>query len=262
MDFLQTHQIELKPQAKKLATTLEALNAGGKQAVLVIFQALDAAGKDSTIRNVFRYCDPGYTHVASFKAPSKLEVAHDFMWRCYQHFPAKGQLQVFNRSYYEETLVVRVHPEFLKAQGIEQKPNKTFWKKRFDFIRQTENHLLNSGTKVIKFFLDVSQEEQHKRFIRRYSNPDKQWKFSIGDLKESQQWAKYQKAFSKMLKKTSTARAPWHIIPANDKPAMRAIVAAIIQAELESMKPKYPVMPAYHADELKLIEQLVGGDQP
>ena len=152
MDYLQTHQIELKPQAKKLATTLEALNAGGKQAVLVIFQALDAAGKDSTIRNVFRYCDPGYTHVASFKAPSKREAAHDFMWRCYQHFPAKGQLQVFNRSYYEETLVVRVHPEFLKAQGIEQKPNKMFWKKRFDFIRQTENHLLNSGTKVIKFF--------------------------------------------------------------------------------------------------------------
>ncbi len=262
MDYISTHQIKLKPEAKSLAAGLEAINAEAKQAVLVVFQALDAAGKDSTIRNVFRYCDPGHMNVAAFKAPSKREAAHDFMWRCYQEFPAKGQLSVFNRSYYEETLVVRVHPEFLKGQGIVQKPNKTFWNKRFNFIKQTETHLVNSGTKVIKFFLDVSQDVQHQRFIRRYSTPEKQWKFNTRDLQESLRWDDYQKAFNKMLKKTSTRIAPWHIIPANDKPAMRAMVSAIIQAEMSSMKPSYPGMPAFDENELKLIDQLVSGDQP
>ncbi len=254
---INTNALNLKKSAKALAKHHAALKAEGKQAVLVIFQALDAAGKDSTIRNVFKYCDPAGFNVASFKTPSKLEVAHDFMWRCYQEFPAKGHMTVFNRSYYEETLVVKVHPEFLKAQGISQKPNKAFWQQRYDFINQTEAHLVASGTQVIKFFLDVSQQEQHRRFISRYATPEKQWKFNTGDLKESKLWDKYQKAFNTMLKQTSTAVAPWYVIPADNKDQMRALCADIIKTRLKKMKCQYPSIPDFNAEDLKLIDELV-----
>lgn len=256
-DVIRTNTLKLKKSAKQLAKHHAALKAEGKQAVLVIFQALDAAGKDSTIRNVFKYCDPAGFNVASFKAPSKLEAAHDFMWRCYKEFPAKGHMTVFNRSYYEETLVVKVHPEFLKGQGIEQKPNKAFWQQRFEYINQTEAHLTASGTQVIKFFLDVSQEEQHRRFIRRYATPDKQWKFNTGDLKESQFWNQYQKAFDTMLQQTSSKAAPWYVIPADDKPNMRILVADIIKSRLKKMNCQYPTIPEFDADDLKLIDELV-----
>ncbi|MCX7554105.1 polyphosphate kinase 2 family protein [Marinicella sp. S1101] len=256
-EFIVNNSMSLKKSSKQLAKLHAALNAEGKQAVLVIFQALDAAGKDSTIRNVFKYCDPAALDVASFKAPSKLEAAHDFMWRCYDKFPAKGQLTVFNRSYYEETLVVKVHPEFLKGQGIDKKPNKAFWQQRYDFINQVEAHLVASGTQVIKFFLDVSQEVQHNRFIRRYSTPDKQWKFNTGDLKESLLWDQYQKAFDTLLKKTSTKHAPWYVIPANDKPNMRTIVAETIKQHLKLMNCQYPAMAEFSEDELELIDDLV-----
>lgn len=256
-EFVTTNGLSLKKSSKQLAEYHAALNAEGKQAVLVIFQALDAAGKDSTIRNVFRYCDPAAFNVASFKSPSKLEAAHDFMWRCYDKFPAKGQMTIFNRSYYEETLIVKVHPEFLKGQGIVQKPNKAFWQQRYDYINQVEAHLVASGTQVIKFFLDVSQNTQHSRFIRRYSTPEKQWKFNVGDLKESLHWDKYQKAFDTLLKKTSTKAAPWYVIPADDKPNMRAIVAETVKQHLKGMNCQYPAMESFDAEDLKLIDDLV-----
>lgn len=260
-EFVHTNQIDLKKNAKIIAQHQEALKAEGKQAALIIFQAMDAAGKDSTIRNVFKQCDPADFKVASFKAPSKLEAAHDFMWRCYPHFPAKGQITVFNRSYYEETLVVKVHPEFLKAQGIEQKPTKAFWQQRYDYINQVEAHLVASGTRVIKFYLDVDQSTQHSRFIRRYATPEKQWKFNVGDLKESRLWDAYQKAFKTMLQQTSTKAAPWFVIPANDKPVMRALVSEIVKQKLKGMGCQYPTLPAYDADDLALIDALVKNHQ-
>lgn len=260
-EFVETNSLSLKKTSKQLAEHHAALNAEGKQALLVIFQALDAAGKDSTIRNVFKHCDPAGFNVASFKAPTKLEAAHDFMWRCYDKFPAKGQLTVFNRSYYEETLIVKVHPEFLKGQGIDKKPNKAFWQQRYDFINQTEAHLVASGTQVIKFFLDVSQNTQHQRFIRRYSTPEKQWKFNVGDLKESLHWSKYQKAFDTLLKQTSTKHAPWYVIPADDKPNMRAIVAETVKMHLKQMNCQYPTMGSFDQDELNLIDDLVSNQK-
>ena len=261
-EFVTTNGLNLKKNAKQIGKFLEALKADGKQGLLIIFQALDAAGKDSTIRNVFRFCDPAWFHVASFKAPSKLEARHDFMWRCYQQFPPKGHITVFNRSYYEETLVVKVHPEFLKGQGIDQKPNKAFWQQRYDFINQTEAHLVASGTQVIKFFLDVSQTTQHQRFIRRYATPGKQWKFSVGDIKESLLWDQYQKAFNTLLKQTSTKQAPWYVIPADDKPNMRALVSEIVKQHLKSMDCQFPGLESFDADELKLVDDLIKNHQP
>jgi len=260
-DFININGISLKKNAKQIGNHQAALHAEGKQGLLVIFQALDAAGKDSTIRNVFKHCDPAAFNVASFKSPTKLEAAHDFMWRCYQKLPAKGQLTVFNRSYYEETLVVKVHPEFLRNQGISRKPNKAFWQQRYDFINQAEAHLAASGTQVLKFFLDVSKHTQHKRFIRRYSTPEKQWKFNTGDLKESLLWDKYQKAFKTMLKKTSTDVAPWYIVPADDKPAMRALVSEIVKLQMKNMKCQYPDMPTFDDYDLKLINDMVKHDK-
>ena len=260
-EFITNNNINLKKNTKQIGELQQALNAEGKQGLLVIFQALDAAGKDSTIRNVFKLCDPAGLNVASFKSPSKLEAAHDFMWRCYQQLPAKGQLTVFNRSYYEETLVVKVHPEFLKGQGIDEKPDKAFWQQRYDFINQVEAHLVASGTQVIKFFLDVSQTIQHSRFIRRYSTPEKQWKFNTGDLKESLHWDKYQKAFTTLLNKTSTKVAPWYVIPADDKPNMRAMVAEIVMQRMKDMSFQYPAIPDFDADDLKLIDDLVKNHQ-
>ena len=184
------------------------------------------------------------------------------MWRCYQQFPAKGQLTVFNRSYYEETLVVKVHPEFLKGQAIDAKPNKAFWQQRYDYINQVEAHLVASGTQVIKFFLDVSQPVQHSRFISRYATPEKQWKFNVGDLKESLLWSNYQKAFTTMLNNTSSKLAPWYVIPADNKPNMRAAVAEIVMQHMKGMNCQYPTISEFDADDLKLIDDLVKNFQP
>ena len=261
-EFINTNKISLKKNTKAIGKYQQALNAESKQGLLIIFQALDAAGKDSTIRNVFNSCDPAGLNVASFKSPSKLEAAHDFMWRCYQQFPAKGQLTIFNRSYYEETLVVKVHPGFLKGQGIEQKPDNAFWQQRYDFINQVEAHLVASGTQVIKFFLDVSQNTQHSRFIRRYSTPEKQWKFNIGDLKESLLWDEYQQAFSTLFEKTSNKDTPWYIIPADDKPNMRALVSEIVLQHMKALNYQYPNIAEFDSDDLQLIDNLVKNHQP
>ncbi|MCF6288483.1 MAG: polyphosphate kinase 2 family protein [Proteobacteria bacterium] len=252
-------EVKLKTLQKKLAKLQEAIQAEGKHAVLIIFQAMDAAGKDSTIRNVFRLCDIAGIDSVAFKQPSKEETAHDFIWRCHKKTPKKGNITIFNRSYYEEVLVVKVHPEWLASQGVTTPVKKSFWNDRYTSINNFEKHLCDSGTTVIKFMLDVSQQEQHKRLIRRYSTPDKQWKFSTGDIKESKLWEKYQAAFDLMLANTSSKTSPWHVIPADDKDLMRLLVTEILIKELMSLKPKFPKMQSFDDSDLKLIDELVSG---
>jgi PPK2 family polyphosphate:nucleotide phosphotransferase len=252
-------KVKLKKLQKKLASLQERIQASEKHSVLIIFQAMDAAGKDSTIRNVFRQCDIAGVNSASFKQPSKEESAHDFIWRCHNKTPKKGEITLFNRSYYEEVLVVKVHPQWLSSQHVEQPVKKEFWDKRYQSINDFEQHLTESGTKIIKFMLDVSQQEQHKRLIRRYTTESKQWKFSTGDIKESKLWTNYQSAFDDLLIQTSTQNNPWYVIPADDKKLMRLLVSEIIIKELESLKPKFPQMDTFDEKDLRLIDELVSG---
>ncbi len=255
--WIETQSLSRKAITKQVAELATCMQAESKQSILVIFQALDAAGKDSTINEVFRYCDPNGMNTTAFKTPSKLESQHDFMWRCYPHFPAAGQVSLFNRSYYEETLVVRVHPRFLIQQGIEHKINAKFWQQRFDYINQVEAHLQHNGTQVIKFMLDVSKEEQQKRLIRRYAMSDKNWKFNIKDLKERRYWDDYQKYFDAMLKNTSTKKSPWYVIPADDKDMMRILVASILQKRMKKMACQYPDLEPLSESDLALLDETI-----
>ncbi len=246
--------------SKILADLQSRIQAEEKHAVLVIFQAMDAAGKDSTIRNVFRECDIAGVDSVSFKQPSKEESAHDFIWRCSKKTPKKGGITIFNRSYYEEVLVVKVHPQWLSAQNISLPLSQRFWEERYESINHYETHLNNSGTKIIKFMLDVSQEEQHRRLIRRYETPSKKWKFSTGDIKESKRWSDYQSAFDGLLKSTSTLNNPWHVIPADNKILMRLLVTEILIQQLQKLDPNYPVAPSFSDKDLMLIKELLSGD--
>lgn len=255
----QSHPKQLKSLQNKLAKLQSKIQADGKQAVLVIFQAMDAAGKDSTIRNVFAQCDIAGINNVSFKQPSKEESAHDFLWRCSKMLPKKGEITLFNRSYYEEVLVVKVHPEWLSSQSINSPIDDSFWQKRYESINDFEKHLKNSGTKVIKFMLDVSQKEQHKRLIRRYETPSKQWKFSVGDIKESKFWKEYQAAFDDLLLSTSSNENPWYVIPADDKDLMRLLVTEILIEELESINAQYPSMEELSDKDLLLVDDLLNG---
>ncbi len=259
IDRYKDKKIKLKKLQSKLAELQDKIKASNKQAVLIIFQAMDAAGKDSTIRNVFQKCDIGGLENVSFKQPTKLESAHDFIWRCHNKVPKKGLITLFNRSYYEEVLAVKVHPHWLKNQGIHEPVDDSFWHNRYQSINNFEQHLHHSGTTVIKFMLDVSQKEQHKRFIRRYATPSKQWKFSIGDIKESKLWNQYQQAFDDLLTHTSTDINPWHVIPADDKEMMRLLVCEIIIQRLKQLKPEYPAVEKFSDNDLILIDELVTG---
>ncbi len=249
--------LKLKPAQKRIGKLAEALFAERKKALLVVFQAMDAAGKDSTIASVFRRCDPASFSVASFKKPSAEELRHDFLWRCHKQTPERGQLRVFNRSHYEETLVVRVHPQWLTSQGIQPPVDDHFWKNRYESINTFEKHLSDNGTRVIKFFFNVSRSEQLRRFVRRYSLPHKQWKFSIKDYAESLYWDEYQAAYRDTIWNTSTPQAPWYVIPADNKKIMRTLTAAIVQAELENLNPNYPQLPAYSEKEKGLLAALL-----
>ena len=255
----QSSPKDLKDLQKKLSKLQKKIQAENKHAVLIIFQAMDAAGKDSTIRNVFAQCDIGGVNNVSFKQPSKEESSHDFLWRCYKKLPKKGEITLFNRSHYEEVLVVKVHPEWLSSQGIEAPVDNSFWENRYESINNFEKHLNQSGTKVIKFMLDVSQKEQHYRLLRRYNTPSKQWKFSVGDIKESQLWGKYQTAFDDLLKNTSNDYNPWHVIPADDKDLMRLLVTEVLIKELEDLNPKYPQMEELSEKDLELVDDLING---
>ncbi len=257
IDRYANGKVKLKKLQSKLAKLQSKIQAENKHAILIVFQAMDAAGKDSTIRNVFQKCDIAGINNVSFKQPSKEESSHDFIWRCHNKTPKKGEITIFNRSYYEEVLVVKVHPQWLSSQGITTPVKDSFWDSRYKSINNFEKHLQDSGTTIIKFMLDVSQKEQHNRLIRRYSTPSKQWKFSTGDIKESKYWHDYQMAFDDLLLQTSTKNAPWHVIPADDKPLMRLLVTEIIIHELQKLNPAFPPIQEFSDKDLKLIDDLV-----
>jgi PPK2 family polyphosphate:nucleotide phosphotransferase len=243
---------DLEKNVERLARLQDALYAEDKQALLVIFQAMDAAGKDGAIEHVLTGINPQGVSVASFKQPSDEELDHDYLWRCAKALPERGKIGIFNRSHYEEVLVVRVHDGILQAQHLpdEIKNDKDIWKKRFRQIRDFETHLVENGTRVIKFFLNVSKEEQKQRFLARIDEKEKNWKFSMGDAKERAKWDEYMQAYEEAIAATSTEAAPWYVIPADKKWFARLAVSEAILRTMESMAPKYPVVTEEHRREL------------
>ena len=240
---------EDKPRAKEaLASGVEALAelqdmlyAQDQWAVLLIFQAMDAAGKDGTIKHVMSGVNPQGCQVYSFKAPSSEDLDHDFLWRCMKYVPERGRIGIFNRSYYEETLVVRVHPEFLAKQTLPPElVTKDIWRERFQDIRSFERYLTRNGVLIRKFFLHVSRGEQKKRFLERLENPEKNWKFSANDIKERAYWDDYMAAYEDMIRHTSSPEAPWYVVPADNKWFTRLVVAAALFHKLKSLDLRYP----------------------
>ena len=213
--------------------------------VLLIFQAMDAAGKDSAIEHVMSGVNPQGCQVFSFKAPSAEELDHDFLWRTHRALPERGRIGIFNRSHYEEVLVVRVHPEFLDKQNLPPAlDRKTIWRERFESIRNFERHVARSGTAVLKFFLNVSRDEQRKRFLDRLEEPEKHWKFSTGDIAERALWDKYMAAYEDMIRETSRPEAPWYVVPADNKWFTRLVVAAAVVDAMENLDLKFPTVDA------------------
>lgn len=231
---------------KNLQTEMDELQsimyAHSKYGVLAVFQAMDAAGKDGTMKAVFQGVHPLGLSFYSFKRPSETELNHDYLWRCFKELPERGKMQVFNRSYYEEVLVVKVHPEILENyQKIpDELKNKDVWKKRYQDIKNFEDYLANNGIVVLKFFLNVSKEEQGNRLIERIEDITKNWKFEEGDIKERSYWNNYQKAYEEMINATATKQNPWYVVPADDKKNMRLIVAKIIVERLKELEMSYP----------------------
>jgi PPK2 family polyphosphate:nucleotide phosphotransferase len=253
-----------KPRAREalqrgveaLTTLQDMLYAQDRWAVLLIFQALDAAGKDSAIKHVMSGINPQGCQIASFKAPSAEELDHDYLWRCVKHLPERGRIGVFNRSYYEETIVVRVHPEFLGGQKLPPHlVSKDVWDNRFRDIRNFERYLTDNGTAVCKFFLHVSKAEQTKRFLERIDDPEKNWKFSANDVKESKYWNQYMKAYEQTIRNTATEFAPWFVIPADNKWFTRLVVASAVISTLASLKLAYPKLSADKLKELEVVRQ-------
>jgi PPK2 family polyphosphate:nucleotide phosphotransferase len=243
----------LKKDITRLSELQDVLYADDRYALLVIFQALDAAGKDSTIKHVMSGINPQGCQVYSFKAPSAEELDHDYLWRCMKRLPERGRIGIFNRSYYEEVLVTRVHPELLAYQKLPPESMDNIWKRRFREINDFEAHLYGSGTRVVKFFLHVSKEEQKRRFLARIERPEKNWKFSTSDMKERARWDDYMEFYEDMFNHTSTKHAPWHIIPADHKWFMRGAVARILIDTLESLDLRYPEVSDEHRAELERI---------
>jgi PPK2 family polyphosphate:nucleotide phosphotransferase len=232
----------LSQDVSDLATAQELLYADDSWSLLVIFQAMDAAGKDGTIKHVMSGINPQGCQVYSFKHPSAEELDHDFLWRCTKTLPERGRIGIFNRSYYEEVLIIKVHPELVSAQRIPgADPSKEkFWEHRYDDINAFERHLTRNGTAIIKFFLNVSPEEQQKRFLERINNPAKHWKFAASDVQEREFWSDYMRAYEECLSATSTKSAPWYVIPADHKWVTRALVAAILTETIKSLDLKWP----------------------
>lgn len=233
----------LEEGIERLAKYQDVLYAHNIYALLLIFQAMDAAGKDSTIKHVMSGVNPQGCQVFSFKAPSEEELDHDYLWRSFKALPERGRIGIFNRSYYEEVLVVRVHPEILERQQIQQSAkDKKLWKHRFEEINNFEKYLVNNGIVVLKFFLNVSKSEQKKRFLERIERPEKNWKFSNSDVKERAFWDDYMSAYEDVFNHTSTEWAPWYIIPADHKWFTRLVVADIIGDKLKSLNLSYPIV--------------------
>jgi PPK2 family polyphosphate:nucleotide phosphotransferase len=257
------YQKRLREHIEELSSLQQLHYASNRYALMLVFQGMDAAGKDGAIRHVMSGVNPQGCEVFSFKQPSAEELEHDFLWRTTCHLPERGRIGIFNRSYYEEVLVVRVHPEILRNQGLpeELRDEKSIWTNRYRSIVNLENHLFENGTRTVKIFLHLSKDEQRKRFLERIDEPDKNWKFSLSDIHERKYWNDYVKAYEACLSATSTHHAPWYIIPADDKENARLIVSQIVLDVFNDLKMAYPMTTAKRRLELKSIrEQLAGSD--
>jgi len=250
---------KLKKEVDKLSELQRVMYADNRYSLLLVFQAMDAAGKDSTIRSVMSGINPAGCQVFSFKQPTSEELDHDFLWRTNKRLPERGRIGVFNRSYYEEVLVVRVHPNILESQQLPgYGPLAGVWEERYESILDLENHLARNGTIILKFWLNVSKEEQKNRFLSRLNEPEKHWKFSAGDIRERGLWDDYMQAYEQAISQTSRSWAPWYAIPADNKPYMRLAVAKIIRQSLESLELSYPTVNEEEKnsfDEMKKILQ-------
>jgi PPK2 family polyphosphate:nucleotide phosphotransferase len=251
------YQKLLGEHVTQLSTQQELLYASNRYAVLLIFQAMDAAGKDGAIKHVMSGVNPQGCQVFSFKHPSPAELQHDFLWRTTRDLPERGRIGIFNRSYYEEVLIVRVHPEILRSEGIPDAPHadKEVWHSRYRSIVDMERHLYGNGTRIIKYFLYLSKEEQRKRFLQRIDVPEKNWKFGLADIEERKFWKQYMKAYEECLSATSTRDAPWYVVPADDKENARLIVSQILLDTLEGLKMTYPKAGAERQHELLSIRK-------
>ena len=247
----------LDEHVARLSDLQRLLYASNRHAILLIFQAMDAAGKDGAIRHVMSGVNPQGCQVFSFKHPSAAELQHDFLWRTTRDLPESGRIGIFNRSYYEEVLIVRVHPELLAAEALADPSGEeeAFWHRRFRSIGNLERHLHGNGTRIVKFFLHLSKEEQRRRFLERIDDPDKNWKFSAADIKEREYWKQYREAYEKCMAATSTRDAPWYVVPADDKENARLITSQIVLETLEELKMSYPKTTAEREQELKSIRQ-------
>ena len=245
-------EADLAQSVERLDELQRRLFADERHALLAVFQAMDAAGKDSTIRKVFSGVNPAGFRVHAFGRPSELELRHDFLQRVAARLPERGKIGIFNRSHYEEVLVVRVHEAALAAQNLPAAGGKGFWEDRFESIRGFEQHLARNGTVVVKFWLNVSRKSQKKRLLERIDDPEKNWKFRLGDLDDRARWDDYQAAYEAMLRATSRPDAPWYAIPADDKDYMRAAVARVLVEVLERVGPAYPKLGAAQRKELKV----------
>jgi PPK2 family polyphosphate:nucleotide phosphotransferase len=247
----------LEDHTNELSAQQELLYASNRYAVLLIFQAMDAAGKDGAIKHVMSGINPQGCQVFSFKHPSAAELEHDFLWRTTRNLPARGKIGIFNRSYYEEVLIVRVHRALLDAEGIADLPkhDKDIWPARYRSITDLEKHLHDNGTRIVKFFLHLSKDEQRKRFLARIDEPEKNWKFSVADITERKYWDDYQHAYEKCLGGTSTKNAPWYVVPADDKHNARLIVSQIILDTFKDLKMAYPKTSTERRKELEEIRE-------
>jgi PPK2 family polyphosphate:nucleotide phosphotransferase len=249
---------KLRKDIKRLAQYQDMLYAQNTYALLAVLQAMDAAGKDSTIQHVMSGVNPQGTQIYSFKAPSAEELDHDFLWRSMKALPERGRIGIFNRSYYEEVLIVRVHPEILRLQQLPpETQGESLWQHRFDEINAFENYLVRNGIIVLKFFLNVSKDEQKRRFLARINTPKKNWKFSLADVTERAYWDDYMNAFEDAFNHTSTKWAPWYIIPADNKWFTRVVIADVIIEKLKSLKLTYPVVDEEHRQNLLRAKELL-----
>jgi PPK2 family polyphosphate:nucleotide phosphotransferase len=259
----EEYQKILVEQIEELGALQQLQYASDRYSLLLIFQAMDAAGKDGAIKHVMSGVNPQGCQVFSFKHPSATDLDHDFLWRTNQCLPERGRIGIFNRSYYEEVLIVRVHPEILQAEQLpdEDKDKKSIWKHRYESIVDMEKYLHRNGTRIIKFFLHISKEEQKKRFLERIENPEKNWKFSPADIEERKYWDDYQEAYEHCLSKTSTEDSPWYVVPADNKLNARLIISEIIVNTLKALNMRYPITDDAKKAELSSIrEQLLAED--
>lgn len=255
------HKKALEETVDRMRELQRAMYADDERSLLLVFQAMDAAGKDGTIRAVMSGVNPAGCQVFSFKKPSTEELDHDFMWRVYKRLPERGRIGIFNRSHYEEVLVVKVHPEYLGGQQLpgEIEPGELFLE-RYESIRSFERHLARNGTVIVKLWLNVSRDEQRARFLARIDEPESNWKFNPGDVKERGHWDEYMGAYEDALNATSRPCAPWYAIPADNKPYMRSVVADIVVRTLEGMEPAYPTVSDAHRAEMKKLRKALEND--